>query len=91
MLDQVRHDEVASFQSPSWNPGGGLVKFGVFSKLSPKSYKVDIVDYASASPRFRDIIQQEYEVIYRPKKSREAMIKVLFFGSIADRVGECYS
>jgi len=31
-------------------------------------YKVDIVDYASASPRFRDIIRQEYEVIYRPQK-----------------------
>jgi len=31
-------------------------------------YKVDIVDYAAASQRFRDIIQQEYDVIYRPKK-----------------------
>jgi len=30
-------------------------------------YKVDIVDYAAASPRFRDIIEQEYEVIYRPQ------------------------
>jgi len=30
-------------------------------------YKVDIVDYAAASPGFRDIIQQEYEVIYRPQ------------------------
>lgn len=28
-------------------------------------YKVDIVDYASASPKFRDIIQQEYEVIHK--------------------------
>lgn len=32
-------------------------------------YKVDVVDFAAASQRFRDIIQQEYEVIYRPKKS----------------------
>jgi len=31
-------------------------------------YKVDIADYAAASQRFRDIIQQEYEVIYKPKK-----------------------
>jgi len=31
-------------------------------------YKVDIVDYAAASPRFREIIQQEYEVIYRPPR-----------------------
>ncbi len=29
-------------------------------------YKVDIVDYAAASPTFRDIIQQEFEVVYRP-------------------------
>jgi len=33
-------------------------------------YKVDVVDYAAASPRFRDIIQQEYEVIYRPRKEQ---------------------
>ena len=31
-------------------------------------YKVDVVDYASASQRFRDIIQQEYEVVYRPEQ-----------------------
>jgi type I restriction enzyme S subunit len=31
-------------------------------------YKVDVVDYAAASPRFREIIQQEYEVIYRPQQ-----------------------
>jgi len=30
-------------------------------------YKVDVVDFAAASPRFRDIINQEYEVIYKPK------------------------
>ncbi len=35
-------------------------------------YKVDIVDYAAASLRFRDIIQQEYEVIYRPQKGLES-------------------
>jgi len=35
-------------------------------------YKVDIVDYAAASPRFRDIIQQEYEVIYRPQKDMDS-------------------
>jgi len=33
-------------------------------------YKVDVVDYASASQRFRDIIEQEFEVIYRPKKEQ---------------------
>jgi len=31
-------------------------------------YKVDVVDYAAASPRFREIIQQEYEVMYRPQQ-----------------------
>jgi len=31
-------------------------------------YKVDVVDYAAASPRFREIIQQEYEVIHRPQQ-----------------------
>jgi len=31
-------------------------------------YKVDVVDFAAASPRFRDIINQEYEVIYRPQQ-----------------------
>ena len=30
-------------------------------------YKVDIVDYATASQRFRDIIQQDYEIIYTPR------------------------
>jgi len=35
-------------------------------------YKVDIVDYRAASPRFRDIIQQEYEVIYRPKSEPDS-------------------
>jgi len=31
-------------------------------------YKVDVVDFAAASPRFRDIINQEYEVIYKPQQ-----------------------
>jgi len=33
-------------------------------------YKVDIVDYASASQRFRNIIEQEYEVIYTPQSEQ---------------------
>jgi len=32
-------------------------------------YRVDVVDYASASQTFRDIIQQEYEVIRKPEKT----------------------
>jgi len=30
-------------------------------------YRVDVVDYASASQSFRGIIQREYEVIQKPK------------------------
>jgi len=30
-------------------------------------YRVDVVDFASASQTFSDIIQQEYEVIQKPK------------------------
>ncbi|MDQ7001073.1 MAG: nucleotidyltransferase domain-containing protein [Ghiorsea sp.] len=30
-------------------------------------YKVDIVDYVAASPKFRAIIDQAYEVIHQPK------------------------
>ncbi|MBL4776048.1 MAG: nucleotidyltransferase domain-containing protein [Mariprofundus sp.] len=29
-------------------------------------YKVDIVDYAAASPKFQGIIEQEYEIIQYP-------------------------
>ncbi len=32
-------------------------------------YRVDVVDYASASQTFRNIIQQEYEVIRKPEKT----------------------
>ncbi|MDQ6957813.1 MAG: nucleotidyltransferase substrate binding protein [Mariprofundaceae bacterium] len=32
-------------------------------------YRVDVVDYASASPAFRDIIAQEYEVVQKPGKT----------------------
>ncbi|MDQ6960455.1 MAG: nucleotidyltransferase domain-containing protein [Mariprofundaceae bacterium] len=32
-------------------------------------YRVDVVDYASASPAFRDIIAQEYEVLQKPGKT----------------------
>ncbi len=32
-------------------------------------YRVDVVDYASASPSFRDIIQREHEVIQKPREA----------------------
>lgn len=35
-------------------------------------YRVDVVDFASASQAFRDIIQQEYEVIKKPENTVRA-------------------
>jgi len=34
--------------------------------------RVDVVDYASASQRFRDIIQREHEVIQKPREVSRA-------------------
>jgi len=62
------------------DPPVGLERLGNLKEAFAESNlpcRVDIVDYASASQRFRDIIQREHEVIQEPEQTGEGIRRVM--------------